>query len=57
MGLSIVSSLGPEELKTLKTYIKINPANGFIWPLKSPIDTFIFFVQKPNNSLYFYVNY
>ena len=32
----LIYSLGSVELKTLKTYIKTNLANGFIRPLKSP---------------------
>ena len=39
-----IYSLGPVELKTLKTYIKANLANGFIWPLKLPTGAPIFFV-------------
>ena len=31
-----IYSLGPVELKTLKIYIKIDLANGFIRPSKSP---------------------
>ena len=38
-----IYSLGPVELEMLKTYIKTNLANGFIWPLKSPIDAPILF--------------
>ena len=30
-----IYSLEPIELETLKTYIKTNLANGFIWPSKS----------------------
>ena len=45
------------ELKTLKTYIKTNLANGFIWPLKSPADTPILFIQKPDSSLRLCVDY
>ena len=36
--------LSPVKLETLKTYIKTNLANGFIWPLKSPASAFILFV-------------
>ena len=39
-----IYSLGLINFKTLKTYSKINLANGFILLLKSPIDAFIFFV-------------
>lgn len=41
----------------LKTYIKTNLANNFIWPLKSFIEAFIFFVKKLNNSLQLFLNY
>lgn len=41
----------------LKTYIKTNMANNFIWPLKLLIGVFIFFGQKSNNSFYLYVDY
>ena len=52
-----IYSLGPVELETLKTYIKTNLANGFIWPFKSPAGTPILFLQKRNDSLRLYVNY
>ena len=52
-----IYSLGLVELKTLKTYIETNLANGFIWPSKFPAETPILFVCKPNGSLYLYVNY
>ena len=38
-----IYSLGLVNLKTFKIYIKINLANRFIRPSKSPIETFIFF--------------
>lgn len=37
-------------LETLKTYIKINLANSFIYPSKSPIGIPILFDKKPNKS-------
>ena len=37
-----IYSLNSVELKTFKTYIKTNLANGFIWPLKSSIGASIF---------------
>ena len=46
-----IYSLGLVELETLKTYIKINLANGFIRPLKSPAGAPILFVCKPDSSL------
>lgn len=41
---SPIYSLDPVELKTLKTYIKTNLANGFIRLSKSPAKAFILFV-------------
>ena len=52
-----IYSLGPVELETLKTYIKTNLANSFIWPSKSLARAPILFVQKPDSSLHLYVNY
>lgn len=49
--------LGLIELKILKTYIKINLANGFIQSSKSSVRTLILFFQKPDSSLFLYVNY
>ena len=43
-----IYSLGSIELKTLKTYIKINLANGFIWPFKSLARASILFNIKPD---------
>ena len=54
---SPIYSLGPVELKTLKTYIKINLANGFIWPFKSPAGALILFDRKPDRSLRLCVDY
>lgn len=45
------------KLKTLKTYIKINLANGFIHSSKSPTGTPILFDKKLNKSLLLCVNY
>lgn len=39
-----IYSLGPIKLEILKTSIKINMANSFIQPSKSPIGSFILFV-------------
>lgn len=39
-----IQNLKPIEFETSKTYIIINLANSFIWPLKSPAITFIFFI-------------
>ena len=52
-----IYSLGPVELKILKTYIEINLANGFIQVLKSPAGAPILFVRKPDGSLRLCVNY
>ena len=53
----LIYSLGPVKLKTLKTYIKTNPANGFIWPSKSLAGALILFVGKLDGSLYLYIDY
>lgn len=47
----LIYSLRQIELKLLKTYIKTNLANSFIYFLKSLANAFIFFLQKPNNNL------
>ena len=52
-----IYSLEPVELKTFKTYIKINLANSFIWHLKSPASAPILFIHKPNGNLCWYINY
>ena len=52
-----INSLGPVELKTFKSYIKTNLANGFIWTLKLLEGAPILFISKPNNSFCLYVNY
>ena len=52
-----IYSLGPVELETLKTYIEINLATGFIRPSKSPAGAPIFFNRKPDRSLCFCVDY
>ena len=39
----LIYSLGLLELDMLKTYIKINLVNGFIWLLKFPADASILF--------------
>ena len=45
------------ELKTLKTYIETNLANGFIQPLKSLADAPILFIRKSNGSLRLCIDY
>ena len=52
-----IYSLGPVELKILKTYIKTNLANGFIRPSKSPAKAPIFFDKKLVKSLQLCVDY
>ena len=52
-----IYNLGPIELETLKTYIEINLANGFIYPSKSFTGALILFNQKPDVSFYLCVNY
>ena len=52
-----IYSLGPVELKTLKTYIETNLANSFIQSSKSPAGASIQFVCKPNSSLQLCVDY
>ena len=52
-----IYSLGLVELKTLKTYIEINLANGFIWPSKSPAGALILFIHKTDDSFQLWVNY
>ena len=52
-----IYSLGPVELETLMTYIKIHLKIGFNQPSKSPADTFILFDKKPDGSLCLCVDY
>ena len=52
-----IYSLGAVKLETLKTYIKINLANGFIRPSKSPAGGPILFNRKPDGSLRLCVDY
>ena len=52
-----IYNLGPVEFKTLKNYIKINLANGFIRGSKSVAGALILFVRKPNGSLCLCVDY
>ena len=53
----LIYSLRLVELKTFKTYIKINLANWFIWRLKLLANALILFVYNFNNSLHLCVNY
>ena len=52
-----IYSLEPVELETLKTYIKINLANSFIRPSKSPDGASILFDRKPDRSFCLCVDY
>ena len=52
-----IYSLGSVELETLKTYIKTNLANGFIWPSKSPTGVSILFDRKSDRSFCLCVDY
>ena len=53
----LIYSLRPVELETLKTYIKTNLANSFIWPSKSFARAPILFDRKPERSFRFCVDY
>ena len=52
-----IYSLRPVELKTFKTYIETNLANGFIQTLNLSVGSLILFVRKPNGSLCLCVDY
>lgn len=52
-----IYSLGMVELETLKTYIKINLANGFIRLFKSLIDIPILFIWIPDSIFCLCINY
>ena len=52
-----IYSLEPVELETLKAYIEINLANGFMRPSKSPTGTSILFDWKSNGSLQLCIDY
>ena len=47
-----IYSLDPIKLETLKTYIKTNLVNGFIWSLKLPVGVSILFVRKLDGFLH-----
>ena len=53
----LIYSLGPVELETLKTYIKIHFKTKFIQLFKFLIGIRILFNKKPKNSLWLCVNY
>ena len=52
-----IYSVGPVELEILKTYIKINLANGIIYSSKSPTGATFLFDKKPNRNFRLFVNY
>ena len=52
-----IYSLDLIELETLKTYIKTNLANSFIWSLKFPTDILILFNWKLDGSFCFCIDY
>ena len=52
-----IYSLGPVELETLKTYIKINLANSFIRPSKFLTGASTLFDRKPDGSPHLCVDY
>lgn len=45
------------KIKTVKTYIETNLANGFICLSKFPAKAPNLFIQIPNNSFRLYINY
>lgn len=53
----LIYSPGLVELETLKTYIEINLANGFIKPFKSSADTPIQFIRKKDSSFWMCIDY
>ena len=54
---SPIYSLGLVEIETLKTYIEINLANGFIRPSNSPADASILFICKKDGRFWLYIDY
>ena len=52
-----IYSLGPVEIKTLKTYIETNLANTFICPSRSLVDALILFDQNVYGSLQLCIDY
>ena len=52
-----IYNLGPVELKTLKTYIEVNLASGFIRNSKSPTSAPILFIQKKISNFRLCINY
>ena len=57
LSYGLIYSLRSVELETLKTYIKTNLKNGFIWTSISLAGAPIFFDRKPDRSFRLCVNY
>lgn len=51
-----IYSLSLIEFKIVKTYIKKNLANSFIYPFKFLAKAFIFVIEKPDGSIRLYGN-
>ena len=51
-----ISNLKLVKIEMIKTYIKINLVNGFIWLFKSLIRAFILFNWKSRRSFYLCIN-
>ena len=54
---SLIYSLRPMKLETLKTYIKANLASDFIRPSKFPANALILFIRKKDGGLRLCVEY
>ena len=46
-----------DELQVLKKYLEKNLSKRFIWASSSPTAALVFFVKKPDEGLWFCVNY
>ena len=57
LSYKLIYSLSLVQLKILKTHIEKNLANNFVWPLKSLISLFLFFVKKLKNIICLCINY
>ena len=57
MPCSLIYNLDIVELKSFKTYIETNLANGFILFFKSFVDILILFIYKSYGNFYLCVNY
>ena len=54
---SLIYSLGPVKLETLKTYIETNLANSFIRPSKSSAGISILFIRKKDGFFWLCIDY